>query len=184
MALEWLEKRHSEYNSERRPMQTYTTNQLTALVALRMLIGWHFLYEGVTKMMNPYWTSAGYLADSQWIFSGLFTRIASNPFLLATADAVTKWGLVLIGIGLMLGLLTRAAALAGVVLVFLFYICNPPLLGYDYSMPTEGSYLVVNKTLIEMVALCVLLLFPTGKIVGLDNLISRSSDAAQGAAAA
>ena len=35
----------------------------------------------------------------------------------------------------------------------------------------EGSYLLVNKNLIELAALAVLWLFPTGKIIGLDRLI-------------
>ena len=35
--------------------------QLYGLVTLRVLIGWHFLYEGVSKLINPYWSSAAYL---------------------------------------------------------------------------------------------------------------------------
>ncbi|MBI4409310.1 MAG: hypothetical protein HY561_06350, partial [Gemmatimonadetes bacterium] len=41
-----------------------TTFQTSALVALRMLVGWHFLYEGLAKMTSPYWSSAGYLGGS------------------------------------------------------------------------------------------------------------------------
>ena len=48
----------------------YTTTQLFWLVALRVLIGWHFLYEGLVKVVNPNWSSAGYLMDSQGFFSG------------------------------------------------------------------------------------------------------------------
>ena len=32
--------------------------QFYGLVVLRVLIGWHFLYEGVSKLINPYWRSA------------------------------------------------------------------------------------------------------------------------------
>ena len=38
-----------------------TRPQVTALVTLRLFIGWHFLYEGLAKLVNPYWTSAEYL---------------------------------------------------------------------------------------------------------------------------
>jgi hypothetical protein len=38
-------------------------------------------------------------------------------------------------------------------------------------MPAEGSYLVVNKILIELMAMGVLLAFPTNKLFGLDRLI-------------
>ena len=37
----------------------------------------------------------------------------------------------------------------------------------------EGTYLIVNKTLIEAAAVCVLLVFNTGAIAGLDLLLSR-----------
>jgi len=151
----------------------YTNIQLTALVVLRMLIGWHLLYEGITKVINPYWTSAGYLSDSKWIFSGLFTSIVANPTVLKSVDFLNEWGLIAIGIGLIAGLLTRAATIAGIVLLCLYYVANPPFLGYQYSMPTEGSYLIVNKTLIEAAALFVLAFFPTGEKIGLDIFLCR-----------
>lgn len=151
----------------------YSGVQLTVLVTLRMLIGWHLLYEGLSKILNPYWTSAGYLAESQWLFAPLFERIAGSPTLLAIADGLTQWGLLLIGLALMLGLFTRLATVLGAVLLLLFYLCAPPLGGLTYSMPTEGSYLVVNKTLIEAVALWALYVLPTGHLVGVDSLLAR-----------
>jgi thiosulfate dehydrogenase [quinone] large subunit len=39
----------------------------------------------------------------------------------------------------------------------------------------EGSYLIVNKILIEMIALAVLFVFPTGKRIGIDRLICRKN---------
>ena len=60
--------------------------QLYGLVILRVLIGWHILYEGVSKLINPYWSSAAYLLDSKWIFSGLAKTIVSNPTLLTISD--------------------------------------------------------------------------------------------------
>jgi thiosulfate dehydrogenase [quinone] large subunit len=149
----------------------YSNFQITALVALRMLVGWHFLYEGLSKIINPYWTSAGFLSESKWLFSKLFLYVAANPTPLVVVDFINKWGLLLIGLGLLLGCLTRAATLGGIALLFLYYVAAPPFAGYAYAMPAEGSYLIVNKVLIELAALLVLLAFPTGKIVGLDRLI-------------
>jgi len=151
----------------------YTNIQLTALVLLRVLIGWHFLYEGLVKLFNPYWTSAGYLLDSKWIFSGLFTSIVASPTALKIVDFLNVWGLIAIGVGLMVGCLARAAGIAGIVLLVFYYLCNPPFIGYTYTAPAEGSYLIVNKNLIEMCALFVLIIFPTSKIIGLDRLIFR-----------
>ena len=81
--------------------------QFYGLVVLRVLIGWHFLYEGISKLINPYWSSAAYLLDSKWIFSGLAKAIVANPTLLTISDYVNMWGLTLVGLSLMLGLLSR-----------------------------------------------------------------------------
>jgi thiosulfate dehydrogenase [quinone] large subunit len=56
-------------------------------------------------------------------------------------------------------------------LLFLYYVANPPLIGMNYSMPSEGSYLIVDKNLIELVALALLVYFPSGNIIGIDRLI-------------
>lgn len=151
----------------------YSTWQLTSLVVLRILIGWHLLYEGIAKLINPYWSSASYLMESKWIFSGWFQSIVANPAALKTVDFLNEWGLIAIGLGLIAGVLTNIATIAGLVLLLLYYVANPPLVGLTYSMPTEGSYLIVNKTLIEAAALLVLAIFPTGRKIGLDALIFK-----------
>jgi thiosulfate dehydrogenase [quinone] large subunit len=72
----------------------------------------------------------------------------------------------------MLGLGTRWATLGGIVLIGLYYLSHPPFIGAKYALPSEGSYLFINKNLIEVFALAVLLVFPTGKYIGLDRLIA------------
>ena len=148
----------------------YTRFQLFCLVALRMTIGWHFLYEGIAKFLNPYWTAAGYLQASQGPFAGWFLSLAADPGRLAMVDALNKWGLVLIGAALVVGVGGRLAPLLGAVLMLLYYLANPPLLGLESPVPTEGSYLFVNKVLIEMFALLALMAFPTNKLIGLERL--------------
>ena len=150
-----------------------TTFQATALVALRMLIGWHFCYEGIAKLLNPYWTSAGYLAGSQWFLKGLLIHVASNATVVTVVDFANQWGLVAIGLGLMLGALARPAAIAGVVLLALYYVVAPPFAGVSYPMPAEGSYVLVNKVLVELGALLVVVAFPTSDVYGLDRFLPR-----------
>jgi len=150
----------------------YSGSQLFGLVILRILIGWHFLYEGISKLVNPYWSSAAYLLDSKWIFSSLAERIVANPTLLEFTDSVNMWGLTIVGLSLLLGFISRYGAIAGLVFVLLYYIFAPPFIGLEYSKPGEGSYIIVNKNLIEACALYVLYLFPTSQLIGLDRLIS------------
>jgi thiosulfate dehydrogenase [quinone] large subunit len=146
------------------------------LVALRLLIGWHILYEGFSKLLIPNWSSIAFLKESKWILSGFSNWIISHPDLLKTIDILNTWGLIAIGTGLILGLFTRAAAISGALLLFIYYLNNPPLIGLEYSVPSEGSYLIISKTLIESAALIALAVFPTGYIAGLDILVSRFSN--------
>jgi thiosulfate dehydrogenase [quinone] large subunit len=151
----------------------YTPIQIYVLVALRLLIGWHILYEGFSKLLIPNWSSLGFLKESQWILSGFSKWVTSHAGILNAVDFLNTWGLIAIGTGLILGLFTRVSAISGAVLLFIYYLNNPPLIGLEYSVPAEGSYLVVSKTLIESVALVALAVFPSGSFAGLDMLLSR-----------
>ena len=149
----------------------YSKGQLTMLTILRMLIGWHFLYEGMVKLWNPGWSAAGYLNDSAGLFAPLFQSMAGNPSVLGVVDVLNVWGLILIGLSLLLGLFTRLGTIGGMILLAFYYLSHPALIGVQYALPSEGSYLWVNKNLLELFALGVLLVFPTGRIIGLDRLI-------------
>ncbi|MFO7922240.1 MAG: DoxX family membrane protein [Bacteroidales bacterium] len=152
----------------------YTMPRLVFLVALRVAIGWHFMYEGVVKLLQGNWTSYAFLMDSKGWFSGIFRSIAGNPTALAISDQMNMWGLTLIGFALITGIFTRYAKIAGILLLLFYYAAQPPLMTAEYLFPGEGSYLWVNKNLIEILALAVLFVFPTGHIIGIDRLLKKS----------
>ena len=149
-----------------------------ALVVLRTLIGWHFLYEGYYKLALPAWSpagtplpawsAAGYLRGSTGPFAPGFQALAQSS-LAPWIDFAIPIALVLIGLSLMLGLFTRAGCAGAVALLTLFYLAAIPLDGVP-SPGAEGTYLLVNKTLIELGAAFVLLTSRTGAIAGLDLL--------------
>lgn len=151
----------------------YSKLQLTSLVLLRFLIGWHILYEGIAKLLDPEWSSFSFLDQSQGVLSGFVKWVTSNPDVLNMVDILNTWGLIAIGLGLLLGLFARTAAIAGALLIFVYYLNAPPLIGVEYALPADGNYLIVDKTLIEAGALCVLALFPTSRLFGLDALLNR-----------
>lgn len=47
--------------------------QILALTILRITIGWHFLYEGLLKVINPEWSAVSYLNNSTGPFASIFT---------------------------------------------------------------------------------------------------------------
>lgn len=153
----------------------YSGLQLYTLVVLRLFIGWHLLYEGISKLLTPNWTSAGFLRESKWILAGFAQWVTSNPTVLNIVDFLNTWGLIAIGIGLILGLFSKIASLSGAILLLLYYLSTPPLIGIEYSIPAEGNYLIINKTLIEAITLFLLAIFPTSHIIGIDLLVKRNN---------
>jgi len=143
------------------------------LTLVRIVIGWHFLYEGIAKLMSPDWSSAPYLAGSRWIFAALFNAMAESPAMVGFIDQMNIWGMILVGLGLITGLLTRWASLGGVVMLLFYFVAYPPVPGYMFGVPVEGSYLWVNRNLIELFALSVFIFISPSLQYGLDRLIRR-----------
>jgi thiosulfate dehydrogenase (quinone) large subunit len=156
-------------------MSRLTRAQSVTLVLLRTLIGWHFLYEGYYKAALPAWSAAGAPLAS-WSASG-YLKAASGPlaswFHAMVASGASGW---VIGLSLLLGLFTQLGCTGALLLLALFYVAAIPTQGVPQS-GAEGTYLLVNKTLIELVAVAVLLVFRTGRIAGLDVLRVRRATA-------
>ncbi|MCB0637551.1 MAG: DoxX family membrane protein, partial [Lewinella sp.] len=154
---------------------SYTKPQVFFLSLLRIFIGWHFLFEGLTKVFNPGWTAKGYLLSSQGIFASLFKSLGESS-LLGVVNVMTIILLLFVGLTLILGIFERWGAYAGMLLLAFFYLSHPSWPGLEAAGPAEGNYWIVNKNLIEFFALGVLALFPTGRRIGLD--VFRSGPAA------
>lgn len=152
----------------------YSTIQLYGLVILRVLIGWYFLYEGLAKVFTPKWTAYGYLMDSQGVFAPFFRMIAENQSMMAAADFINIWGLTLVGVMLILGLLEKASYIGAALFLILYYLSHPPLLHMEYLLPTEGSYLWVDKNLVMLAAVAVLYFFPTAMRIGIDRIMLKN----------
>lgn len=88
---------------------------------------------------------------------------------LTQASDRAMWGLLIIGILLLAGLGTRLAAVAGAAMLLSFYLVVPPWPGVPQPPSTEHS-LIVNKNLIEVIALLAIAALPTGSWFGLDGI--------------
>ncbi|MCE5206502.1 MAG: DoxX family membrane protein [Porphyromonadaceae bacterium] len=151
----------------------YSKLQLYFLFTLRVFIGWYFLYEGLAKVFTPNWTAYGYLIDSKGIFAPFFVQLAENPTMISVVNFINIWGLTLVGLSLISGLFNKAGYIGAILFLLMFYLSHPPLLYAKYILPTEGSYLWIDKNLIMLVAIVVLMLFPTSRIIGFDSLLVR-----------
>jgi uncharacterized membrane protein YphA (DoxX/SURF4 family) len=87
-------------------------------------------------------------------------------------DQATILGLLILGSLLILGFLTRPAAFLGAVLLVMFYLPTAPLPGVHLPPAiagTEHGY-IVNKNLIEAIALLAIAALPTGSWFGIDGI--------------
>lgn len=98
-----------------------------ALFALYLALGWLFLYAGLTKIMNPEWSAAGYLAGAK-TFQSLYGWFAS-PEILPVTNFLNAWGLTLLGISLITGVWVRVSSILGAFLMLLYYF---PILDFPY----------------------------------------------------
>ena len=152
----------------------FSRSQLSSLVVLRLLLGWHFLYEGVTKLFNPYWTAKSFLLTSEGVLQPVFVWLAGES-MIGAVNALNIALLIGAGMALMLGVLTRVAAVAGIVLLLMYYLAHPPLHGMSVG-PGTGNFWIVNYNLIEIAALLLVYHFPTSRHFGLDALLGRTSN--------
>ncbi|HEY7500721.1 MAG TPA: hypothetical protein VH740_19520 [Vicinamibacterales bacterium] len=153
-----------------------STAQRVVLVLLRTLIGWHFLYEGYTKLVFPgwartgaplaRWSSAAYLKAATGPLADMFHAMGNSSWI-GTLDLVVAVALVAVGLSLMLGFFTQTGCAGALGLLAMFYLSAIPV-GLPEAR-AEGTYLFVNKNLIEAAAVLVVFSFRTGRIAGLDR---------------
>ena len=155
--------------------------EAVAIVLLRTLIGWHFLYEGYYKLVSPAWTRAGvpvpawsasgYLKAATGPLAGMFHAVGQSS-MAGWVDHFVPIGLLLVGLSLMLGLFTQLGLWGAFTFLTLFYVSAIPTEGIPRPW-NEGAYLIVSKNLIEWAAVVLLLTCRTGQIAGLDLLRRR-----------
>lgn len=159
-------------------MVTFNKNQWATfgITVVRVAVGWHFLYEGLSKLFIPGWTAQPFLAGSNSFIAGFYHWMADSSAIMSIVDILNISGLILIGLGLFLGVFIRAASIAGILLLALYYFAYPPF-GVSLMMQPEGALYIVNKNFIEA-AILLVFVFSGNRGLGLDRLFSflRSRD--------
>ena len=130
------------------------------LLALRVVVGWHFLYEGIIKLVQPEWSSELFLQGSYGFLSGFYHWLGSDPGVVQVIDFLNIWGMILIGAGLFIGLFIRISAISGIVLLLLYYFAYPPFGNPLFGTSPEGHYWIINRHLIEIAILALVYIFP------------------------
>jgi thiosulfate dehydrogenase (quinone) large subunit len=134
--------------------------QKTSLFLLRISLGGLFFYAGITKIMDPEWSAAGYIGGAQ-NFPELYGFFLQDS-ILPLVNILNEWGLALLGASLILGIFVRYAAPLGVALMLLYYFALP------FPQPNPHAYLV-DEHVVYIFSLLTLMAFEAGRVWGLDG---------------
>lgn len=135
------------------------------VVALRLMIGYAFLYSGATKILESGWSAQGYLLNAVPEASpmyGVFQWMGSSALMNEFLALAIPWGEFLIGLAIIVGLFTRLAAFWGAFMMLMFYFSN-----------WDVAHGVINSDFAYMLVFLSVAAFGAGRIIGLDSIIER-----------
>ena len=124
-----------------------------------------FFYAGITKVINPNWSAAGYLKGAQTLTE--FYNFLLQPSVLPIINFVNAWGMTLLGVSLLLGIFVRLSSKLGALLMLLYYI---PILKFPYA----GTHsFLVDEHIVYIFSLLLLGSLRAGRIWGLEKWCSN-----------
>ena len=137
------------------------------LVFLRLIAGWWLLHAGLDKIWAwPF--------DASWFVGGAAQGTILAPFVTLFADGAALTfvnfaipiGQTLIGLGLIVGCLTRAAAFFGAVLMMFFYFIN----GYGGGW----AHGLVTGDLLGLMIFGTIAALGAGRVLGIDAYLAKT----------
>jgi thiosulfate dehydrogenase [quinone] large subunit len=144
-----------------------------SLFLLRVVMGWILFQGGITKVLDPEWTAAGFLLNAipeGNPFAGLWTTLANDWIWLI--DPLNAWGLTLTGLALLAGAFVRWSAFWAAVMM-LFYWLAALQGGLLQGLPVAHGW-VVDDHLVYAALLFGLGAFGAGRILGVDAYLERT----------
>jgi thiosulfate dehydrogenase [quinone] large subunit len=137
------------------------------IFALRVCLGWLFLYAGLSHAFTTDWSAKGYLLSAM-SFHWFYTWLAS-PNILPFINALNIWALILLGFSLISGAFVRLSAPFGMLLMFLYYL---PILSFPYVGSTS---FLVDEHIIFILVLVLIFEFRAGRFWGFDEWTEHAS---------
>jgi thiosulfate dehydrogenase (quinone) large subunit len=135
------------------------------IFVLRILIGWTFLYAGIWQIWDNFDT-AGFL-NHVVTFHDVFAVFAT-PAILPFTDFMVKWGHLLIGLSLIVGLMVRVSGPFAILLMITYYFAH-----MKFPYIEENFNFLVDYHLVYATVLVYLIAHRAGHVWGLDGVVER-----------
>lgn len=135
------------------------------VLALRLVIGFAFFYSGAEKVLGGF-DAQGYLLNVAGQngnpLEGMFLWMGQTQWFVEFVNVAVPWGEVAIGLGILVGFLTRLAGFFGALMMLLFYFGN-----WDMA---HGP---INSDFMYMLVFLSVAAFGAGRILGLDDYVEQ-----------
>ncbi|MDS0301316.1 DoxX family protein [Halogeometricum sp. S1BR25-6] len=136
------------------------------ILALRLMMGIAFFQSGLSKVLSGSFSAGGYLTGAVPAngspLAGLFVAMGETPWFVDFVNVAVPWGEVLIGLGLIVGALTRLAAFWGAFMMLMFYFGN-----------WDVAHGYINGDFAYMLVFLSVAAFGAGRIFGLDAKLEQ-----------
>jgi thiosulfate dehydrogenase (quinone) large subunit len=136
---------------------SYPAGFASSIFLLRVAMGGLFFMAGFVKVTTD-WSASAYLENATGPFASWFQSLAGN----VVVDQLNAWGLLLIGIALLLGLFVRAASVAGIALMILYYFA---------AFESNVAHGFIDEHIVYAVVLLSFVFGASGHIWGFDSII-------------
>ncbi len=134
------------------------------LLFMRLIVGWWLLHAGLDKFLAWPFDASWFVGNAaQGTSVGPLVTMFSDGVLLTFTNIAVPVGQVLIGLGLVLGALTRLAAFFGGFMMVFFYFINGETGGWSHG--------VVTGELLGIVILAAIATLGAGRVLGIDAIL-------------
>lgn len=138
----------------------------------RIAMAWTFLYAGLSQLMEPNFTAAGFLNHTK-TFHSVYAWFA-GPDMLPYTDFLVQWGHTLIGLSLLFGFMVRPGAVFGILLMGVYYFAH-----MDFPYVDSPVNFIMEYHLVYAGVLVFLFAERAGHVWGLDGWIETLPVVAQ-----
>ncbi len=147
----------------------WTSSQKSLLFLLRLSMAWVFLYAASHQVLNSGFTVAGFLSSTK-TFHGLFAPLTA-PSIAPAVTFLVAYGHLLIGLSLLIGLMTRISAIAGIGLMLLYWMAH-----LDFPFVSNPNNFLLDEHIVYALVLGLLIAAHAGHVWGVDGWLARRAD--------
>jgi thiosulfate dehydrogenase (quinone) large subunit len=148
-------------------MQDFTIDR-RFVFAFRVLIGWVFLYAGLSQVLSHDFSTSQFLAHTK-TFHALYAPLTS-PEIAPWLTFAVSWGHLLIGLSLISGLLVRVSGPFGVALMLTYWTAH-----MDFPYIENHFNLLIDYHIVYAAMIVYLVVANAGRAFGLDGWWAQRS---------